>query len=122
MQVCNDTIESQPISNPEVIYERIILVFEGIDYFADRETNREGNIAFWLPKCFPRHVKVIVTADPQSETMRHFNRLGCMKLTIASDQSIVRAMVKSHCQKKLCVHEPLRSKLVALLDELLVKE
>jgi hypothetical protein len=63
LQVCNDTIENQVINNPEIIYEKIILVFEGIDYFADRDTNREGNIAFWLPKYFPKHIKVIVTAD-----------------------------------------------------------
>jgi hypothetical protein len=39
------------------------LVFEGIDYFHDRGTGKEGNIAFWLPKYFPKNVKVIVTAD-----------------------------------------------------------
>jgi len=54
--------------------------------------------------------------------MKHFNRLACTKLTIPSDQGIVRAMVKNHFQKKLCVQEPLRGRLSALLEELLVRE
>jgi hypothetical protein len=50
----------------DVQYNKIILVFEGIDYFTDRNNGKEGNIAFWLPKLFPKNVKVIVTADRES--------------------------------------------------------
>lgn len=63
LDVCNQRIENQAIKNLDILYDKIILVFEGIDYFLDRNTGKEGNIAFWLPKCFPKNVKVIVTAD-----------------------------------------------------------
>ena len=66
LDVCNQRIENQAIQNLETIYEKIILVFEGIDYFLDRGTGKEGNIAFWLPKYFPKNVKVIITADGES--------------------------------------------------------
>ena len=77
LDVCNQRIENQSFQNIDLIYEKIILVFEGIDYFFDRNSGKEGNIAFWLPKYFPKNVKVIVTADGESESMRYFNRLGC---------------------------------------------
>lgn len=76
------------------MYNKIILVFEGIDYFMDRGSGKEGNIAFWLPKYFPKHVKVIVTADGQSESMKYFNKLNCQKVVIPSDASLMRSMIK----------------------------
>lgn len=63
MDVCDQKIENQIIQNVDTIYDKIILVFEGIDYFVDRGTGKEGNLSFWLPKYFPKNVKVIVTAD-----------------------------------------------------------
>jgi hypothetical protein len=63
LDVCDQKIERQVIENVDKIFSKIILVFEGIDYFVDRGTNKEGNISFWLPKYFPKNVKVIVTAD-----------------------------------------------------------
>lgn len=77
----------------DTIYDKIILVFEGIDYFIDRANGKEGNIAFWLPKYFPKNVKVIVTADGQSESMRYFNKLGCKKVLIPSDPGLMKSMV-----------------------------
>jgi hypothetical protein len=61
--VCNQRIENQAIKNLDVLYNKIILVFEGIDCFQDRNNGKEGNIAFWLPKLFPKNVKVIVSAN-----------------------------------------------------------
>ena len=66
LDVCDQRIENQAIKNLDVLYNKIILVFEGIDYFTDRNNGKEGNIAFWLPKFFPKNVKVIVTADRES--------------------------------------------------------
>lgn len=69
-------------------------MFEGIDYFVDRGTGKEGNIAFWLPKYFPKNVKVIVTADGESESMRYFNSLGCPKVSIPYDVAVMKTMIK----------------------------
>lgn len=60
----------------------------------DRGTGKEGNIAFWLPKYFPKNVKVIVTADGLSESMRYFNKLNCQKVVIPTDPALVKSMIK----------------------------
>ena len=51
-------------------------MIEGIENFKDPETGKESNIAFWLPRYFPENIKVIVTADSNSEALNHFVRLG----------------------------------------------
>lgn len=83
-------------------------MFEGIDYFLDKSSGKEGNIAFWLPKCFPKNVKVIVTADRESESLRYFNKLGCQKVSIPYDANMMRSMIKSHFEKQLCVDGAVR--------------
>ena len=74
-------------------------MFEGIDYFLDRGTGKEGNIAFWLPKYFPKNVKVIVTADGESESMKYFNNLECQKVDIPSDITVAKNMIRWQTEK-----------------------
>jgi hypothetical protein len=116
LDVCNQRIENQAIKNLDVLYNKIILVFEGIDYFLDRSNGKEGNIAFWLPKCFPKNVKVIVTADRESESMKYFNKLGCQKVNIPYDINIMKSMMKQHLDKHLCVEGTVKEQLVRVLD------
>jgi len=40
LDVCNQRIENQAIKNLDVLYNKIILVFEGIDYFVDKNNGR----------------------------------------------------------------------------------
>jgi len=108
LDVCNQRIENQAIKNLDVMYNKIILVFEGIDYFLDRNSGKEGNIAFWLPKIFPKNVKVIVTADRESESMKYFTKLGCQKVNIPYDINIMKSMIKNHLDKKLCIEGNLK--------------
>lgn len=96
LDVCNQRIENQAIKNLDVLYNKIILVFEGIDCFQDRSNGKEGNIAFWLPKLFPKNVKVIVSANRESESMKYFTKLGCQKVNIPYDINIMKAMMKNH--------------------------
>ena len=96
LDVCNQRIENQAIKNLDILYNKIILVFEGIDYFLDKNNGREGNIAFWLPRVFPKNVKVIVTADRDSESMKYFNKLECHRVSMPSDVGVMRGMVKSY--------------------------
>lgn len=100
-----------------MLYDKIILVFEGIDYFHDRTSGKEGNIAFWLPRCFPKHVKVIVTADGESESMKYFDRLGCQKVAIPYDPSLMRSMIRQYLEKQLCVQGAIKAQLLAVLEE-----
>jgi len=53
------------------IYHKIVIIIEGVDQFIDSETGKEANIAFWLPECFPKNVKIIVTAAKGSESLEH---------------------------------------------------
>ena len=121
LDVCDQRIENQAIKNLDVHYDKIILVFEGIDYFLDKNNGKEGNIAFWLPKCFPKNVKVIVTADKESESMKYFNKLGCQKVTIPFDAVNMRSMMKKHMEKQICIEGSLRNELLHILDESLKK-
>lgn len=121
MDVCNQRIENQAIKNLDVLYNKIILVFEGIDYFMDRNNGKEGNIAFWLPKYFPKNVKVIVTADRESESMKYFTKLGCQKVNIPYDINIMKSMVRQHLEKKLCIEGETKQDLLRTLEESLKK-
>ena len=50
--------------------KQIILVFEGIDHFVDQEDlGKEANVAFWLPRVFPKRIKVLVTCSKDSPAM-----------------------------------------------------
>lgn len=97
------------------MFNKIILVFEGIDYFVDRGTNKEGNIAFWLPRYFPKNVKVIVTADRESESMNFFSKLGCPKVTIPVDMQIVTTLIKTQLSDQLCISGPIVNELIKIL-------
>lgn len=113
LDVCNQRIENQSFQNCDTIYEKIILVFEGIDYFHDRSSGKEGNIAFWLPKYFPKHVKVIVTADGGSESMKYFNNLNCQKVLIPADiPGLTRTVKKWQTEKILCIEGKIKDQLI----------
>ena len=62
------------------MHGKVILVFEGIDHFIDLESKdeiKEAPVAFWLPRFFPKRVKVIVTADKNSEALSYFKKMNC---------------------------------------------
>ena len=81
----------------------MILVFEGIDNFREvLDMHREANVNFWLPKYFPTNIKVIVTAERQSSSMRLL-KPDCQVIPIVSDKSILKQMVNNHLGKKLLV-------------------
>lgn len=85
LDVCSNELEKQLVVNEtteiystqEPIVDRIIIVIEGIENFLDADTGKESNIAFWLPKSFPRNIKVIVTTNSQSEALDYFTKIGC---------------------------------------------
>lgn len=87
----------------------------------DRNNGKEGNIAFWLPKYFPKNVKVIVTADRESESMKYFTKLGCQKVSIPYDINIMKSMIKFHLEKKLCVEGETKNELLRTLEDGLKK-
>ena len=82
------------------IYQKVVIVIEGVDRFIDQETNKEANIAFWLPERFPKNVKVIVSARRHSESILHLERIGCEVIDVRSDLGIAEAIQKDIRLKK----------------------
>jgi hypothetical protein len=50
----------------------IIIVFEGIHLFKDPETGEESNLSLWLPRIFPKRIKVIVSCENGTQAMKYF--------------------------------------------------
>lgn len=58
-----------------MIYDgQVILVIEGLHNFVEFETKQESEIKFWLPKYFPKRVRVIVTADNRSKSFNYLKK------------------------------------------------
>lgn len=70
LDTCSSEIEKQQVVlSTQDIYEKIVIVIEGVDKFIDSETGKEANIAFWLPEFFPKNVRVICTVGAASESL-----------------------------------------------------
>ena len=55
-----------------MVYDgKIIMIIEGLDKFVEHDSEEESIIKFWLPKFFPKRVKVIVTADKGSKSFAY---------------------------------------------------
>jgi hypothetical protein len=61
---------------------KIILLFEGIDFFVNVQTLEYVPVDFWLPKEFPDKVRVILTLSPNSEYKSYFQKQGCSIITV----------------------------------------
>ena len=53
--------------------------------------------------------------------MKYFSRLGCQKVNIPYDIAVMRAMVKAHLEKRLCIEGNPKQALLATLEDSLKK-
>ncbi|CAD8174304.1 unnamed protein product [Paramecium pentaurelia] len=105
LEICSRQLEQQIINGAEIIYDKVILVFEGIDNFREiLDMHREANVNFWLPKYFPTNIKVIVTAERQSSSMRLL-KPDCQVIPIVSDKAYMKQMVNNHLGKNLFIQK-----------------
>jgi len=66
-----------------VVYDgQVILVIEGLHNFVEFETKQESEIKFWLPKYFPRRVRVIVTVDSRSKSFNYLKKKLSTVITV----------------------------------------
>lgn len=72
----------------------IILVLEGVDNFHDEDSKSESALKFWLPKFFPKRVRVILTASPNSKSKEYLKSLGCTIMNLSSDKRMVRRLLE----------------------------
>ena len=49
--------------------------------------------------------------------MKYFNKLGCQKVSIPYDATMMKSMVKSHFEKQLCVDGTVKKDLLYLLED-----
>ena len=73
-----------------VVYDgKVILVIEGLESFKDLGSNVESNIKFWLPKTFPKNIKVITTAAKNSKAYKYLKKNGCHTIKLRSDSQML---------------------------------
>ncbi|CAK69854.1 unnamed protein product (macronuclear) [Paramecium tetraurelia] len=100
LEICSRELEQQFLNGAKVIYDKVILIFEGIDNFRDMlDVHREANVSFWLPKYFPKNIKVIVTAEKNSNSMRIL-KPSCHVIPITCDPKVIKIMVNGHFAKQ----------------------
>ncbi|CAD8193095.1 unnamed protein product [Paramecium octaurelia] len=106
LEICSRQLDQQIINGAPIIYDKVILVFEGIDNFRELlDMHREANVNFWLPKYFPTNIKVIVTAERQSASMKLL-KPDCQVIPIVSDKTVMKQTVNHHLGKHLLIQNP----------------
>ena len=110
------------LADKSVVYDgKIIILIEGLDNFKDPETGAESNIKFWLPKYFPKNVRVIVTADKNSQSNTHLRRIGCEILELKAEHNTHQQMVDNLKTYKLLCPEEHAQKLFEILEKKIQK-
>lgn len=101
LDICSKKIEQN------VVYDsKVIIVIEGIENFIDRDTRNESSLKFWLPKNFPRKVRFIVTAEPESKSAEYLRNLGCKSIKVAaSTEAVTSYLEKMKAKNYLAVSE-----------------
>jgi hypothetical protein len=115
LEVCDRSIESQAINNVDQQYEKVILIFEGVNYFVDRDSQREGNISFWLPITFPAHIRVIISVDKGSHSLEYLKQINCEIITLSTDEAILRSVIDAHLRRPSLLDHELKRRLAASL-------
>jgi len=77
----------------------IILIFDGINMFIDPETGEEANVALWFPQTFPLKIKVIVTTEPDTLAIRHFENCGCNILKIEDEPLLLSTLINNQMSR-----------------------
>lgn len=61
---------------------QVILVIEGLQYFTEFDSKKESEIKFWLPRYFPKNIRVIISADKKSKSYASLVKRNCQILEI----------------------------------------
>ena len=80
---------SQKADNSVVYDGKVVLIIEGLESFKDFDTGTESNIKFWLPKIFPKNIKVITTAAKGSKSYKYLKNIGCKIIELRADPQML---------------------------------
>lgn len=110
---------------------KIILIFEAIDKFTEKDGYSESRLKFWFPKYFPTRFRVIVTASKASQSYAYLKKVGCQSLHLETTTDTLHSVCKSYLKRQFImddrfkeqVFEILRKKITdgSVQDTLLIK-
>lgn len=100
----------------------IIIIIEGIDNFIDFDTQTESKLKFWLPKYFPTRVRLIVTADKNSNSFKYLERLGSTILHMKVSPHLYDSMINSMKLKKFIMEADYVSHFFEVIREYMSEE
>jgi len=80
--------------------------------FVDPETGEEANVALWFPqyefefisrfnclRTFPLKIKVIVTTEPGTLAIKHFENCGCNIIKIEDEPLVLTSLINNQLSR-----------------------
>lgn len=108
---------SQKADNSVVYDGKVVLIIEGLESFKDFDTGIESNIKFWLPKTFPKNIKVITTAAKGSKSYKYLRKIGCKIIELRADpQMLANKIVALETRSFFCL-ESHKDKIFAIIND-----
>lgn len=96
----------------------MVLIIEGLQYFTEFESKKESEIKFWLPRSFPKFVRVIITADRKSKSYANLMKRNCQVLDFDRNLFVSTDMISFLKKKKSIMDDEYVKKFYGELKEL----
>lgn len=77
-------------------------MIEGLHYFREFESKKESEIKFWLPRYFPKRIRVIITADRNSKSYANLCKRKCTIIEVEKNLLVVHDILGT-LQKKVFI-------------------
>jgi hypothetical protein len=101
-----------------VVYDgKVVLIIEGLESFKDLGSNVESNIKFWLPKTFPKNIKVITTAAKSSKAYKYLKKNGCQIIKLRSDSQMLGDKITALDNRQYFCELEHRDRLFAVINQ-----
>ena len=112
LELCSQKADSS------VIYDgKVVLIIEGLESFKDFDTGIESNIKFWLPKYFPKNIKVITTASKGSKSYNYLKNIGCEVIKLRADPKMLVNKINALQTRKFFCSESHKEKLFKIIED-----
>lgn len=106
------------LSNSIIYDGQVILIIEGLNYFTEFGSKRESEIKFWLPKYFPKKIRVIVTANKASKTYSNLLKRNCSMYEFDKSMFVPKDIFTTLNQKSFFMPEEYNTSFLATLKEI----
>jgi len=94
LDLCQQRMENS------VVYDgQVIIIIEGINNFVEFDTKLESEIKFWLPKYFPKRIRIIVTSEPSNKNFKYLAKKGCQIIEIHPQTEFISDAINELNQK-----------------------